>query len=399
MNLEKITRILTFAGIQASDFKSSSLSLTTWLKAVVLEKSPGLLGGEGLFLEVTQWLSFSWALHLSTNDEAAIMLKNLNSHLLLRSYLVGCDLTIGDIAVYDSVLLRLADIWNIKEYTDINRWLNHVHALVKSDNSIRLIESIIQTILPSNESLTLVSKHVEQPVKESKAVPTPTNKVDEKKATSTENKDVVPNSKKEGSDEPKKKADKKSESAKESKETKEVKPAAPEGSAGAAESPSLLDIRVGLVVRAWDHPESEKLVCEEIDLGEPSGPRQIASGIRAFYSSAEVQGRLVVVLCNLKERALAGFKSQGMVLAASNTDHSVVRLLEAPADAKPGDRICLGGTTGDPATPAQMAKKKIWEKLSVELRTDASGVVCFKSVPITVGDKLVKADLPDAAVG
>ncbi len=56
-----------------------------------------------------------------------------------------------------------------------------------------------------------------------------------------------------------------------------------------------------------------------------------------------------------------------MVLAASNADHTLVRLLEAPADAKPGDRITFADAVGEPATPAQMAKKKIWEKLSPEV--------------------------------
>lgn len=32
--------------------------------------------------------------------------------------------------------------------------------------------------------------------------------------------------------------------------------------------PSKLDMRVGVIVKAWEHPDSEKLFCEEIDLGE-----------------------------------------------------------------------------------------------------------------------------------
>lgn len=32
--------------------------------------------------------------------------------------------------------------------------------------------------------------------------------------------------------------------------------------------PSKLDMRVGVIVKAWEHPDSDKLFCEEIDLGE-----------------------------------------------------------------------------------------------------------------------------------
>lgn len=34
--------------------------------------------------------------------------------------------------------------------------------------------------------------------------------------------------------------------------------------------PSKLDVRVGVIVKAWEHPDSDKLFCEEIDLGEVS---------------------------------------------------------------------------------------------------------------------------------
>ena len=32
--------------------------------------------------------------------------------------------------------------------------------------------------------------------------------------------------------------------------------------------PSKLDIRVGMIVKAWEHPDSGKLYCDEVDLGE-----------------------------------------------------------------------------------------------------------------------------------
>jgi tRNA-binding EMAP/Myf-like protein len=56
-----------------------------------------------------------------------------------------------------------------------------------------------------------------------------------------------------------------------------------------------------------------------------------------------VQGRKVIVLCNLKDRNLVGFKSQGMVICSSNEDHSVVKLLDPPAAAQPGDCVSFPG--------------------------------------------------------
>jgi tRNA-binding EMAP/Myf-like protein len=56
-----------------------------------------------------------------------------------------------------------------------------------------------------------------------------------------------------------------------------------------------------------------RLFCEEIDIGEDA-PRRIASGLREHYSLEEMQGRKLIVVCNLKEAKLVGFVSQGMSL-------------------------------------------------------------------------------------
>lgn len=41
----------------------------------------------------------------------------------------------------------------------------------------------------------------------------------------------------------------------------------------------LLDIRVGKILKAWKHPEADSLYVEEVDVGEPEGPRTICSGL------------------------------------------------------------------------------------------------------------------------
>lgn len=136
--------------------------------------------------------------------------------------------------------------------------------------------------------------------------------------------------------------------------------------------PSKLDIRVGFVTKCWAHPESDKLLCEEIDLGE-GAVRQIASGLRPHYQPEEFQGKKVLVLSNLKERSIGGFKSNGMVLCACNEDHTVVKLLQPPEAATIGERVVFAGFSGEPATPSVMAKKKVLEKLAPGLKTDSSG--------------------------
>ena len=52
-------------------------------------------------------------------------------------------------------------------------------------------------------------------------------------------------------------------------------------------------------------------------------PRQIASGLRAYYSEEEMLGQRLVTVCNLKPRKLMGFPSHGMVLCAMDTASTV----------------------------------------------------------------------------
>ena len=79
-----------------------------------------------------------------------------------------------------------------------------------------------------------------------------------------------------------------------------------------------LDVRVGKIVECWkvkipianiikvyyQHPESDKLYCEKIDIGGEI--REIASGLQKFVALEEMTTDLVLVLVNLKPRKLAG---------------------------------------------------------------------------------------------
>lgn len=63
----------------------------------------------------------------------------------------------------------------------------------------------------------------------------------------------------------------------------------------------LLDIRVGKVLRAWKHPEADSLYVEEVDIGEPDGPRTICSGL-VKYVSQEALEVLFGCFCYLQSR-------------------------------------------------------------------------------------------------
>ena len=158
-----------------------------------------------------------------------------------------------------------------------------------------------------------------------------------------------------------------------------------------------MDIRVGQILKVWNHPDADTLFCEEIDIGEESGPRQIASGLRGHYSLEEMQGKKVLVVCNLKAAKIVGFTSNGMVLAAKGDGK--VELVVPHEDAPIGERVFLEGLTGEPATSAQVKKKKIWDSVAKNLKTAERGVATWAGKALfTSAGKCAAASLEGAPI-
>lgn len=128
-------------------------------------------------------------------------------------------------------------------------------------------------------------------------------------------------------------------------------------------APRPLDLRVARVVQAREHPNADRLVVLDIDLGDEQ--RQIVAGIAEHYELEELDGRHIVVVANLAAARLRGEISQGMLLAAQREGELGLLL----ADAEPGTRLTTSDT---PAGPA--ATITIDEFADHELRASADGV-------------------------
>lgn len=170
------------------------------------------------------------------------------------------------------------------------------------------------------------------------------------------------------------------------------------------EGPAItsLDIRVGKITKVWEHPEADKLYCEEIDVGEDE-PRQIASGLKPYMNAEDMEGRKVLVLCNLKARKMLGFASHGMVLCASNEDHTDVKFVNPPIDAKIGERVTVPGfdfegEAGAPMKENPMGKKKIFDKLAPFLVTSKYGVPEFLGRPFMTSAGVCTSAISDGTV-
>lgn len=86
-----------------------------------------------------------------------------------------------------------------------------------------------------------------------------------------------------------------------------------------------LELAVGEIREAVDHPKADKLLLLKVDLGE-RGVRQMIAGIRGCYQPAQLVGRQVAVVVNLAPAVIRGERSEGMILAAEGAGGAPVLL-------------------------------------------------------------------------
>src|SRR4051795_3959557 len=95
-----------------------------------------------------------------------------------------------------------------------------------------------------------------------------------------------------------------------------------------------LELRVATIVECKAHPNADKLLVLQIDLGTER--RQICAGLRQHYAPEQLVGKQIVVVANLAPRQMRGEVSQGMLLAATDPNTNKVIIVQ------PGDAVAAG---------------------------------------------------------
>ncbi|HHV6090701.1 TPA: methionine--tRNA ligase [Staphylococcus aureus] len=88
-----------------------------------------------------------------------------------------------------------------------------------------------------------------------------------------------------------------------------------------------VEIKAATIIDAEHVKKSDKLLKIQVDLD--SEQRQIVSGIAKFYTPADIIGKKVAVVTNLKPAKLMGQKSEGMILSAEKD--GVLTLVSLPS--------------------------------------------------------------------
>lgn len=99
-----------------------------------------------------------------------------------------------------------------------------------------------------------------------------------------------------------------------------------------------MDIRVGTIKKVEPVPETDKLLCCQINFGEEN-LRQIVSGIKEYYPEYEsLVGKQVLYIVNLEPRMIKGIESQGMLMAVDGKDSTPIFLIPEK-EVNPGSKV------------------------------------------------------------
>ncbi|KAJ5587088.1 uncharacterized protein N7459_002853 [Penicillium hispanicum] len=362
--------------------------------------------------DIKQWLATVSGLKnaLASNDQSVSesILAQLNSHLATRTTLLGAKPSVADVAVY-ALLAPLVEKWSSEERTGEKGHHNIVRHVDFVQNS-----RIFALQIPEEEKIAI-------DVNDVKFVPKPVDPKEEKERKKREKAAQNPNAAAEkplvvGQGKPEKAAQPEGDAAaagvktgkKEKKEKKEKQPK-PAPAPASPPSPSIIDLRVGHILRAVNHPNADSLYVSTIDCGDAPGSdntsldeetgktvRTVCSGLNGLVPLAEMQGRKIVAVCNLKPVTMRGIKSAAMVLAASprvaegeDSHAGPVELVNPPADAPAGERVSFQGWADGEPEKVLNPKKKVWETFQPGFTTNGDLEVVFDSnaVPTVKGQE------------
>jgi aminoacyl tRNA synthase complex-interacting multifunctional protein 1 len=341
--------------------------------------------------------------------KTAERLSQLNSHLSTRTTILGTKPSVADIVVYCHIAPLVAK-WSPEERTGQHGY----HHIVRHIDFVQNAE-IFHLKLTDEEKVSINTDDVIFKIPPIDAKAEKERKKKEKDAaaaaataTAAGTSVIAADALKGKAEKAKDKVKEKVESAKETmaaavpgankKEKKEKKEKTPKPAKEPPKekplSPALIDLRVGHILKAIQHPNADSLYVSTIAMGDAPGTdntseyegkivRTVCSGLNGLVPLEEMQNRKIVAVCNLKPVTMRGIKSAAMVLAASprvaegeDSHKGPVELVNPPTDSEAGDRVYFEGWEGDPEAVLN-PKKKIWETIQPGFTTTDSLEVAF----------------------
>ncbi|EER38445.1 acyl-RNA-complex subunit [Histoplasma capsulatum H143] len=389
-----------------------STSIDLDLQKVSPKIFPSCVYSDAEQVEMDQWLvniaSATDILAKADSTALSEFLTALNKHLATRTTLLGTKPSVADISVY-AVLGPVVEKWSADERTGENGYHHIVRYIDFVQNAplfglkipaeekieidvddVKVVPKVLQT--PKEEKEKKKEKKATGQGGAEKSIVVGRGKNNSNSNSQSENgkgkgKEAAEPAATGAVDPPREKKEKKQKQPKQQKQ-----PAAPV----APLSPSLIDLRVGHILRAVNHPNADSLYVSTINCGDAPGTdntsvdeetgltvRTVCSGLNGLIPLEEMQNRKIVAVCNLKPVTMRGIKSAAMVLAASPKSDDAhagpVELVRPPVDAQTGERVFFEGWSAGEPEKVLNPKKKIWETFQPGFTTTEALEVAFDS--------------------
>jgi len=145
-----------------------------------------------------------------------------------------------------------------------------------------------------------------------------------------------------------------------------------------------LNLKVAKITSAEPHPDADKLLVLQIDIGTEKRP--LVAGLRKHYFPEQLAGKNIVIISNLKPAMIRGKESRGMLLAAEKD--GIVKVLEPKG--KPGDDVFVKGY--------HKGEKEITIDAFLKIKlTTKGGQAVYNNAVLQTNQGPVTVDLPDGA--
>ena len=99
-----------------------------------------------------------------------------------------------------------------------------------------------------------------------------------------------------------------------------------------------VEFLVGQIKEATEVEGSEKLLRLQVDFGEEK-LRNVFSGIKQWYSPADLIGKKTVFVTNIKPRKITGEESEAMIFAAEDEKNENISALFLDKDLPVGSKV------------------------------------------------------------
>ncbi|KAF8754984.1 nucleic acid-binding protein [Rhizoctonia solani] len=230
----------------------------------------------------------------------------LDTELRSRTYLVANSVSPADLALYATLHPTLSSLPTQTHYTrpSLTRYIDHIQNL-PALRALTVAPQLIDFKLdeaPKPERKAPPAKEKKPKAEGAQSAATTTGE-DKKKPKEDKKKEKGPapqllrGQEGKGTKGGQKGGDKKEKAA-----AGDKKPAAAAAADSGDPVPSMIDLRVGKIVHVEKHPDADGLYVEQIDIGEPEGPRTVVSGLvnyipieqmRIVYSSQSLHTKTV----------------------------------------------------------------------------------------------------------